>query len=65
MWLCAGKDVTSDNEIEQPAPPQPLQKRGAHPAGTRADGWVGDDTDRALAWINLGGQDGEDERGRR
>ena len=23
VWLCEGKDVTSDSEAQQPAPPQP------------------------------------------
>ena len=38
------------------------QQRGAHLAVTRADGWISDVTDRALAWLNLGDKDGTDKR---
>ena len=64
MWLCAGDDVTSDSDIQQPDPLQPLQQRGAHLAATRANRWISDGTARALAWLNLGVHNGTDEQGR-
>ena len=64
MWICAGEDVTSDSEIQQPAPPRPSRQRGARPTTTRADGWSGDGTACALAWLNIGVHDETDEKGR-
>ena len=64
MRLCEGEDVTYDSEVKQPAPPRPSLKRGAHLAETRADGWSGDGTASALAWLNLGEKDGTDKRRR-
>ena len=29
-WLCEGKDVTSDSEVQHPDPSWPLVKRGTH-----------------------------------
>ena len=63
MWLCAGTDVTSDSEIQQPDPLRPFRQRGAHLAATRDNGWINDGTARALAWLNLGVHDGMDEQG--
>ena len=63
MWLCAGKDVTGDSDIQQPAPPRPSRQRDAHSEETRTDGWISDVTARALVWINLGVHDGTDETG--
>ena len=63
MWLCAGEDVTSDSDIQQSASPRPLGQMGTHSAATRADGWSGDGTDRALAWLTLGVHYGMDEKG--
>ena len=73
MWLCVGADVTSDSEIQQPAPPRPSRQKGAHSEATGADGWSGDATARALAWLDLRrknradmtGQQRERGRGRR
>ena len=62
VWLCAGKDVTSNSEIVQPASPRPLRQRGVYPAATRADEWVGDGTACTLAWLNQRRLDGTDEK---
>ena len=35
-------------------PPRPSRQRGAHPAATRADGWISDVTSCALMWPNQG-----------
>ena len=65
MRLCAGADVTSDREIQKPAPSRPSQQRGAHLAATRAGGWSGDATARALAWLDIGRKNRADMTGRR
>ena len=64
VWLPKGKDVAINSEVYQPAPPWPSQQRGAHSAATGADGWSSDVTARALAWLNIGGHNRKDKKGR-
>ena len=55
--------TTSDSEIQHPAPTRPSRQRGVHLVATGADGWSGDATARALAWIDLGRQNWLDRTG--
>ena len=64
MRLCEGYNVARNREFKEPAPLQPSRERGAHLSATLADGWGGDGTACALAWLNQGVFDGTDERSR-
>ena len=37
VWICEGKDITSNCEVKQPDPLQPLGQRGINPETTGAD----------------------------
>ena len=49
-----GKDVTSNGDIRQPAPPQPSVQGGLNMLDTGADIRSCDDTDHTMAWLDIG-----------
>ena len=52
MWRCEGEDVTRNCVIQQPAPSGGGGGVDLSEAG--ANGWSGDGTSRALAWLEGG-----------
>ena len=60
MWLCEGKDVTSDSQFQHPTPPQPSGKVDVNPARTRSVEWISEGTACALEGINIREEDAID-----
>ena len=56
MWLCVGKDVTSNSENQQPDPMGTLEKGGTNPPETGADVWSSDGTACAVAGLERGSE---------
>ena len=51
MWLCEGKDITSNSEIQQPAHMWTLGQVGAKLVATGSDGWISDGASCAVVWL--------------
>ena len=54
MWLCTGKDVTKNGDIQQPAPLGPPVQGGENLLATRSYIWSSDVNDRSMAWLERG-----------
>ena len=63
MWLCEGKEISSNSDIQQPDHPLPSVIRGANLLATRVDRCSGNITARAVAWIKSGAMSRKTTRG--
>ena len=57
VWVWMSLAIVRSNSLHLRGP----RDKGARIAAPRVDGWVGDGSARALAWLNIGNTEGTDE----